>query len=131
MKVWQIFGAGTAVLIAALLLPAYEAFLAGLGALAMVGIVLFGFVLRPHKDTFYLRTTLVVAEPDHPLCVEHDRVAVRVEVARLWLLFLPTFAAIAFLIVAWVTNFLDPRCGPSVNVDQRALGATGCRGMQC
>ena len=113
MKVWQIFGAGTAVLIAALLLPAYEAFLAGLGALAMVGIVLFGFVLRPRKDTFYLRTTLVVAEPDHPLCVEHDRVAVRVEVARLWLLFLPTFAAIAFLIVTsaksttWNFSLLD------------------------
>src|SRR5438445_9435165 len=98
MKVWQIFGAGTAVLIAALLLPAYEAFLAGLGALAMVGIVLFGFVLRPHKDTFYLRTTLVVAEPAHPLCVEHERVALRGQGARRWLLLLPTFATIAVMI---------------------------------
>ena len=93
------FGAGTAVLVAALLLPAYEPFLAGLAALAMIGIVVVGFLFRPRKEMFYLRTTLVVAEPDYPLCVEHDRVAVRVEVVRLWLLFVPTFAAIAFLIL--------------------------------
>jgi len=113
MKAWQIFGAGTVVLIAALLLPAYEAFLAGFIALAMVGIVVVGFLLRPRKEMFYLRTTLVVSEPDYLLCVEHERVAVRVEVARLWLLFLPTFAAIAFLIVTsakgttWNFTLLD------------------------
>ena len=33
MKAWQIFAAGTVVLVAALLLPAYEALLAGLAAL--------------------------------------------------------------------------------------------------
>jgi uncharacterized membrane protein (GlpM family) len=113
MKAWQIFGAGTVVLIAALLLPAYEAFLTGFVALAMVGIVIVGFLLRPRKEMFYLRTTLVVSEPDYPLCVEHDRVAVRVEVTRLWLLFLPTFAAIAFLVVTsakgttWNFTLLD------------------------
>jgi hypothetical protein len=62
---------------------------------------------------FYLRTTLVVSEPDYPLAVEHDRVAVRVELVRLWLLFLPTFAAVAFLIVTsasgttWRFSVLD------------------------
>jgi hypothetical protein len=83
MKAWQIFGAGVAVLVAALLLP------------------------------FYLRTRLVVSEPDYPLAVEHDRIAVRVELARLWLLFLPTFAAVAFFIVTsakgttWQFSLLD------------------------
>jgi hypothetical protein len=99
MKAWQIFVLGVAVLVAALLLPSYEAILAGLAAIAMVAAVMVGFLLRPRKDMFYLRTTLVVSEPDFPLSVEHDRVAVRVELARLWLLFLPTFAAVAFFII--------------------------------
>ena len=99
MKAWQIFVVGVAVLVAALLLPSYEAILAGLAAIALVAVVVAGFLLRPRKEIFYLRTTLVISEPDFPLSVEHDRVAVRVELARLWLLFLPTFAAVAFFIV--------------------------------
>jgi hypothetical protein len=70
-----------------------------MAALVMVLAVVVGFCLRPRKETFYLRTTLIVSEPDYPLAVEHDRIAVRIELARLWLLFLPTFAAVAFLIV--------------------------------
>ena len=79
----------------------------------MVVIVVVGFLLRPRQEMSYLRTTLVVSEPDYPLCVEHDRVAVRVEIARLWLLFVPTFTAIAFLIVTsakgttWNFTLLD------------------------
>jgi hypothetical protein len=37
MKAWQIFAAGIAVLIAALLLPSYEPLLAGLAAVVMSG----------------------------------------------------------------------------------------------
>lgn len=113
MKAWQIFVLGVAVLVAGLLLPTYEAILAGLAAIAMVAVVVAGFLLRPRKEVFYLRTTLVVSEPDFPLSVEHDRVAVRVELARLWLLFVPTFAAVAFLIVTsgkrttWNFSLLD------------------------
>lgn len=113
MKAWQIFAVGVAVLAAALLLPSYEPILAGLAAIAMVTVVVLGFLLRPRKNMFYLRTTLVVSEPDYPLSVEHDRIAVRVELARLWLLFLPTFAAVAFLIVTstkgttWNFSLLD------------------------
>jgi hypothetical protein len=99
MKSWQIFAVGVAVLVAALLLPAYESVLAGLAAVVMVAAVAVGFLFRPRKDMFYLRTTLILSEPDYRLSVEHDRIAVRVELARLWLLFLPTFAAVAFLIV--------------------------------
>jgi len=104
MKVWQIFGVGVAVLVAVLLLPSYESVLAGLAAVVMFAVVVAGFLFRPRKDVFYLRTTLVVSEPDYPLAVEHDRVAVRVELARLWLLFLPTFAAVAFLIITSVSG---------------------------
>src|SRR5689334_2317460 len=99
MRSWQIFAVGTAVLIAALLLPAYESLLAGVAAIVLVGAVAAGFALRPHKEVFYLRTTLILREPDHAVCVEHDRVGIRVELARLWLLFLPTFGALAFLAV--------------------------------
>jgi hypothetical protein len=113
MKAWQIFAVGVAVLVAALLLPSYEPMLAGLAALAMVTVVVTGFLFRPRKDVFYLRTTLIVSEPDYPISVEHDRIAVRVELARLWLLFLPTFGALAFLIVTfakgstWSFSLLD------------------------
>jgi hypothetical protein len=113
MKAWQIFAVGVAVLVAAFFLPSYEPLLAGLAAIAMVAIVVLGFLLRPRRDTFYLRTTIVVSEPDYALSVEHDRVAVRVELARLWLLFLPTFAAVAFLVLTsakgttWDFSLLD------------------------
>ncbi len=113
VKAWQIFIAGVAVLLAVLFLPSYESILAGLAAIAMVAVVVIGFLLRPRKDMFYLRTTLVVSEPDFPLSVEHDRVAVRIEMARLWLLFFPTFAAVAFFILTsakgttWDFDLLD------------------------
>jgi hypothetical protein len=113
MKTWQIFAGGTAVLLAALFLPSYEAILAGAAAVVMVTAVATGFLLRTRRDIFYIRTTLVIAEPDHPISVEHDRIAVRVEQARLWLLFLPKFGALAFLVVTsaqdttWKFSLLD------------------------
>lgn len=102
MKMWQIFAVGTAVVTAALLLPSYESVLAGLGALIIVAVVVVGFLARPRREIFYIRTTVRFSEPDYPLSIEHDRLAVRVELARLWLLFLPTFAALAFLLVTFV-----------------------------
>lgn len=99
MKAWQIFIVGMAVLLAAMLLPSYESFLAGSAAVLMVAVVVSGFVLRPRKEVFYLRTTQVFREPDDLISVEHDRIAVRVELARLWLLFPPLMLAIAFLLV--------------------------------
>jgi hypothetical protein len=65
----------------------------------MVAAVVTGFVLRRRRDMFYLRTTQVLYEPDDMISVEHDRVAVRVELARLWILFPPTILAIAFLLI--------------------------------
>lgn len=101
MQMWQIFALGTAVVVAALLLPSYESVLAGLGALIIVAVVVAGFLAHPRREIFYIRTTARISEPDYPLSVEHDRVAVRIELARLWLLFLPTFAALAFLLVTF------------------------------
>jgi hypothetical protein len=98
MKTFQIFAAGVVVLILVLLLPSYESILAGVAAAIMLAAVVVGFLLRPRKDTFYLRTTLVLPEPDYRLAIEHDRVAIRVELKRLWLLFVPTFASVAFFI---------------------------------
>lgn len=52
MKAWQIFAVGVVVLVAALLLPSYEPLLAGLAAIAMVTVVVLGFLFRPRKDIF-------------------------------------------------------------------------------
>jgi hypothetical protein len=113
MKMWHIFVVGAAAVVAALLLPLYEFVIAGVGALIVVAVVAFGFMLRPRKDVFYVRTTVSLADHDRNLCLEHDLVAVKVELARLWLLFVPTFLALAFLIVTaangtvWKFSLLD------------------------
>jgi hypothetical protein len=110
---------------------------------ALVGI---GFWLQPRTDVFYIRTTVWRLDPDHnPLC-EHEQLAVKVELARLWLLFVPTALAVAFLVVTaahgtlWRVSLLDwiengyallivdrtstfPRCGSVVHLDQRAMGS--------
>src|SRR5579863_1401510 len=113
MKSWQIFVVGTLAAVAVFFLSAIESSLAGIAAILIVGAVIAGFCLPPHRDVFYLRTTVEVPDPDYALVVEHDRLAVRVELARLWLLFLPTFLAVAFLIVTflkgttWKISLLD------------------------
>ena len=113
MKAWQIFVVGTIAAVALFSFHAYESALAGIAALAIVAAVVVGFCLRPRKDVFYLRTTLHVLHRDCAVAVEHDQIAVRVELARLWLLFIPTFAAVAFLLVTsangttWKTRLLN------------------------
>ena len=99
MKSWHILVLGTATLCAALLLPLYEPLIAGAAALLVVSVVALGFLLRPRRDVFYIRITVWRADLDDNLLVEHDQLAVKAEVARLWLLFLPTSLAAAFLVV--------------------------------
>ncbi len=101
MKPWQIFLVGTIATVALFSFHAYESALAGMVAVAIVLAVVVGFCLLPRKDVFYLRTTVQIPDPDYAVAVEHDRIAVRVELARLWLLFIPTFAAVAFLLVTY------------------------------
>ena len=104
MKPWQIFLVGITGAAAFFSFHAYESALAGLLAIAMVAAVVFGFCLHPRKEVFYLRTTVLVPDPDYAVVKEHDRLAVRVELARLWLLFIATFTAVAFLLVTFASG---------------------------
>ena len=86
------------VLAAVLLLSPYEAWLEGAVALVIVGTVVVGFLMHPRKEIFYVRTSIQVIDRNRNPFLEHDFLAVKVELARLWLLFLPTFLAVAFLV---------------------------------
>lgn len=99
MKTWQILAAGIAGLTVALLLPLYAAAIPVAMALAVVAGIVFGFVLRPQRDLFYVETW-AVRMIDKDRYLEHGLVAVRLEIARLWLLFVPTFCGLAFLVLS-------------------------------
>jgi hypothetical protein len=86
------------VVAAALLFTPYEAFLEGVIALVIVAAALVGFLMHPRRDVFYVRTSKRIIDPDRNLALEQDFLAVRVELVRLWLLFVPTFLAVAFLV---------------------------------
>ena len=101
MKAWQIFLVGMVGAVVLFSFHAYESALAGLVALAILAAVLFGFCLRPRREVFYLRTTISVHDPDYAVAVEHDQLAIRVELARLRLLFVTIFTAIAFLLITF------------------------------
>jgi uncharacterized membrane-anchored protein len=78
------------VLAGVLLFSPYEAVLEGFVALLIVAAVVVGFLMYPRRDVFYVRTTVRLIRPDRNRALEHDFVAVKVELARLWLLFVPT-----------------------------------------
>ena len=90
---------GAAVLTFALFFPALEPAAEALAAIAFVSAVAYGFALCPRKEIFYVRTTTKQRDIDRNVSVEHAQLAVRVETSRLWLLFLPTAVAVAFLTV--------------------------------
>lgn len=98
MNRWQIFAVGCLVLVAVCFLAQWEMLVAGVAATASVAGVVIGFLLRPRTQVFSLETTVVQFDDDD-LVIDHDRIAVRVEVVRLWLLFIPTLAGIGFLLV--------------------------------
>jgi hypothetical protein len=104
MKPWQIFLVGMGGAAALFSFHAYESALAGLVAIAIVSAVVFGFCVRPRKEVFYLRATIQVPDPDYAVTMEHHQLAVRVELARLWLLFIATFTAVAFLLVTFASG---------------------------
>jgi len=87
-----------AILAAVLLFTPYEAFLEGTIAVVIVAGAVVGFAMHPRREIFYVRTGVRVSAPDGRRVIEKDLLAVRVEVARLWLLFVPTFLAVAFLV---------------------------------
>jgi hypothetical protein len=73
-------------------------------AVMMVGVVLCGFFFVPDRDMWLLWAKRNEwhegSNPDDvDLVVIHEPIAVRVHLARLWILFLPTFAAAAYLVL--------------------------------
>ena len=94
----RVFLLGVALLAALLLFTPYESFLEGAVAGGMIVAVLAGFLMHARREVLYVRTTVRLVDPDRNQALEHDLLAVRVELARLWLLFLPTALAVAFLV---------------------------------
>jgi hypothetical protein len=106
VKIWQIFGVGALAAIALWAFPLYQSFIAGVAAIAVIGIVAVGFYLCPRKDIFYVRTTVWRMDRDRNLSSEHEQLAIKVELARLWILFVPTSLAVSFLVVTAVKGTL-------------------------
>jgi hypothetical protein len=86
------------ILAGVLLFTPYEAFLESVIALAIVVAAAVGFSMHPRKEVFYVRTTVQLIDPDRRPLLEQDFIAVRVELVRLWLLFVPTFLSVAVLV---------------------------------
>jgi hypothetical protein len=87
----------------------YEPVLEVAVALAFVAAVLLCFLLHPRKEVFYVRTTGQLRDPDRNPILEHDDLAVKAELTRLWLLFLPTLLAVGFIVVSSASGSLNCR----------------------
>ncbi|MFZ0884119.1 MAG: hypothetical protein WAN14_12030 [Candidatus Acidiferrales bacterium] len=97
---------GVAMLAAVLLFTPYESVLEGVVAIVIIAAVVLGFLLQPRKEVYYVRTTVQPRQPNRVPVLEHDFLAVKVELTRLWLLFLPTFFAMGFLVVFSASGIL-------------------------
>ncbi|MGC1415646.1 MAG: hypothetical protein WA817_10210 [Candidatus Acidiferrum sp.] len=86
------------ILAAVFLFTPYEVFLEGGMALAIVLAAVVGFLMHPRREVYYVRTAVRLIDPDRRPLLEHDFLAVRVELVRLWLLFVPTFLSVAVLV---------------------------------
>ena len=89
---------GVLILAGVLLFTPYEPFLEGVVALVIIAAGAAGFLMHPRREVFYVRTSLRLIDADRNQALEHDFLAVKVELVRLWLLFVPTFLAVAFLV---------------------------------
>lgn len=89
---------GIIVLAAVLLYGPYEGYLEGGIALTIFLAVVVGFLIYPKREMFYIRTAIGLRRPHQNRTLEHDMLAVRVELARLWLLFVPTILAVGSLV---------------------------------
>jgi hypothetical protein len=78
----------------------YEAALEAVAAIAFIAAVIAGFMLHPRKDVYYVRTKIRARDRRGQLTKERDVVAVRVELVRLWLLFILTMPAVGLLVFA-------------------------------
>ena len=85
-------------LAALLLFTPSEAYLEGAIALGIVVAAVVGFLIYPRREVFYVRTSVQLTDVDRNRALEHDFLAVKVQLARLWVLFVPTFLAVAVLV---------------------------------
>src|SRR5579884_3124022 len=98
MKPWQILTLGMVALLAFLFLPYYEAYIAGAAAVVIVAIVFAGFCVQPRQNFYRVHTKAERPSIGGGKVREHDLLAVKLELARLWLLFMPTVVAVFFLV---------------------------------
>jgi len=89
---------GLFILAGVLLLSPYEPWLEGAIAIIMVAAAVAGFLMHPRREVFYVRTSVQLTDLDRNRALERDFLAVKVELVRLWLLFVPTSLAVAFLV---------------------------------
>lgn len=86
------------ILAGVLLFTPYEAFLEGSIALIIIAAAMVGFSMHPRREVYYVRTAVPQIDADRNRSLERDFLAVRVQLARLWLLFVLTFLAVAVLV---------------------------------
>ena len=89
---------GVFILAGVLLFTPYEALFEEVIAVVMFAAVGAGFLLHPRRDIFYVSSVVQLRRPHNNRALEHDFLAVRVELARLWLLFVPTILAVTVLV---------------------------------
>jgi hypothetical protein len=97
--------AGVAVV---LLFTPYETYLEGALALIIVVAAVVGSLMHPRREVFYVQTAMSSIDADRNQTLERDYLAVRVELVRLWLWFVPTSLAVVMLLffaVGGTTNF--------------------------
>jgi hypothetical protein len=85
-------------LAAVLLFTPYEAYLEGILALGIIAAAVTGSVMHPRREVFYVRTAVRLIDLDRNQAVEHDYLAVKVELVRLWLWVVPTSVAVVILV---------------------------------
>jgi hypothetical protein len=82
-EIFTILLLGVAALAAVLLFGSYEAYLETAITFVIVATVVVGFLLYPRTEVFYVRTAVPLIRSDRNWALEHDMLAVRVEVARI------------------------------------------------
>jgi hypothetical protein len=76
--------------------------------------------MRQTKDVYYLKTRTLRWRFGQAPTSEHDYVAIRLELVRLWLLFIPTMFAVGFLVISSArgkfaaASFLNRLAGTSI-----------------
>jgi hypothetical protein len=97
MKNWRVVLFGVAGFSIFVLLPFHEHIFAAAGAILIISAVVIGFLWHPASEIFYAETLIFVGGTSHR-AIRRDRIAIKVELSRLWLLFLPTIIAVGILL---------------------------------